>query len=174
MRTMNITSMNGIDLTVLQKHPRVLELRLALFHSLMVAEYGDMMAMQFINTWCDMFSVNKTLINGIINQGPRIRKLRIMNRLRYRQEIIFMGMLFNEGRTEVAQKYLGLSKAYIYRKDFPYDPRVFLNLEWLNTLDDNIVLCSIPAYKVEAERFFDALDRFIEVAGSVSVAKQKV
>lgn len=174
MRTLARRYINNIDILPYQRHPRILELKMVFMHQLLVNEYGDVFAQELFRMWCDLQRMNWSLINGFLNQKVKVKRLDVIDRDRFRQEVIFMGLLFNEVRREVAGRYLGISKTYIYRKDKNFDVNNYITKDWLLELDSNVVLCGIPQYKNEVERFVDTLEHFLEVIGHVSVAKSRV
>jgi hypothetical protein len=174
MRTIARKTVNGIDISSYQRHPRVLELKVIFMYQLLVNEYNDVWAQTFFRQWADLNRMNWSLLSGFLNQKQKIRKLETLDRGRFRQEVIFMGLLFNEVRREVAERYLGISKTYIYRKENNFDVEEYVTEDWLLKLDETVVLCGIPQYRNEVERFVETLENFLEVIGHVSVAKSRV
>ena len=174
MREVALKEIKGIKLQPYQEHPRILELRIMYVHNFLTEEYGDVFATMFFKNWCELQHINWTIIAGILTQKESIRHLNFVDRHTYRQELIFMGVLFNENRAVVAKKYLGVSKTYIYRKDLNFNPEDFVTPDWLNGLDNHVSVCGIPAYLHEAQRFLETLDTFMEVLGYVSMAKTRL
>jgi len=165
---------NGIDLESYKLHPRVLELRVVMIHNILATEYDINVATNLYRAMCDAFRIDWQKVNGIISQQHAVRRLSKLNKPRFRQELVFMGMLYDETRYYIAQRYLKLSKSSLYRKDMQLKPADFVSEEWLAELDENVVICGIPIYRFEAERFLTNLDIFLEGLGRVSVPKTQL
>lgn len=167
-------NVNGIELEKYKLHPRILELRVVMVHNIITTEYNVNIATNLFRHLCDMFRIDWQKISGIISQQHTVRKLSKINLKRFRQELVLMGMLYNETRYYVAERYLSLSKTSVYRKVMQLKPEDFISEKWLEELDANVVICGIPIYRFEAERFLAHLDIFLETLGRVSVPKTKV
>lgn len=155
-----------------KKHPRILELRLAVVHTLFTQEYGSEKTAHLFKTLCDISRINWTTISSIINRKDAVLLMSGKDRTRYRQEIVFMGTCFGENRIYIGKKYLGLSKRMMYEyKDRALDPNYFVNETWLDGLNYSVVLAGVDAYRIDLERFLEALDILSGVLGNVSVAK---
>ena len=152
-------------------HPRVLELRLILFYTILVREYGANKANGFFQSFCELMTLDWQKINGIINQSSKIRQLEKMDRTRYRQELVFMGWLYDESRYFLAKNILNLSTTVLYRKSANLNLEDFLNEEWLDRLEETVTVCGLPQYGLEAKRFLDAFKQFMETLGNVSSSK---
>lgn len=169
-----VEQLNGVVLQPYRKHPRIVELRISALHNVIVSDLGEVYATEFFKHWCDLNKINSTFIIGIINQKPRILRLAVSDRQRYKQELIFMGLLYNENRLDVAYRYLGVSKTHIYDKNQPFDPWKFVTEEWVHELENNVTVCGVPQYLNEALRFLDSLEVFLTVVGHVSMAKTRI
>lgn len=174
MRLVGKNTVNGINVTQYQRHPRIIELRMILLHGLFIAEYGDKFTVDFFKAWCDMNKINYTFIMSVINQKVRIKQMDITDKLRYRQEVIFTGHVYNEARDAVGARFLNLSRTFLYREKELFDPNIFVTKEWLDLLDLNVVICGVPQYNNEALRFIESLEHFLGVIGNVPLAKKKV
>lgn len=164
-----------MNLTRYRKHARIAELKLAMMHSMFLREYGVEKTSNFFKSICDTFGLNWTIISSIINRKEKIYEINSTNRERFRQEVIFMGMLYGESKTEVGRRYLNLSKKSMYQHaDHDYRPNVFITQEWLEGLDYTVVIAGAEAYKLEALRFIDVLIDLSKVVGNVSMAEVQI
>ena len=84
-----------------------------------------------------------------------------------------MGLVTNQSRYRIANQYLDLAIATTYRKVTNLTPKNYITQEWLDKLDDSVVVCNIPAYRLEVERFLFEWDNMMEVLGRVQVSKDK-
>jgi hypothetical protein len=164
-----IKQINGINIEKYKTHPRILELRVIILFNLISKHYDYNIAIDFFQSLSKLFRCNWQLMNGIINNVFRIRELEKRDKTRFRQEVIFMGVLFNESRYKIVKDYLSVSLPVVYGKDFHLDN--YVTQEWLDNLDNNIAICGIPHYKLEAERFVESYEGFLEVMGRVSIPK---
>lgn len=171
MRVPIIKKVNGIDITKYVYHPRILELRLIMYHKTLSQEYDFNMATEFFRQLSTLFRCNWNFLNGIISNSPRIRALSRTDKRRYQEEVIFMGALFDESRQYVAKTHLKMAKETIYRRENRYRLDDFITQEWLDKLDVNVTICGLEHYKVEALRFIEGLERFFEVMNYVSPSK---
>lgn len=154
-----------------KEHPRILELRVVLYYSMLVRQYGVNKAIDFYKSICQLISVDWQKMNGIINQMPKIRHLEKLNIKRFRQELVFMGVLYDESRYFIAKYILNVSPATMYRKDAGLNPEHFLSEQWIEELDNSVTICGIPQYALEAKRFIEQFSIFMETLGNVSAPK---
>lgn len=152
-------------------HPRILELRLVLYYTMLSRAYGINKATEFYIALCQIMGIDWQKINGIINQLPKIRYLEKKDKKRYRQELVFMGFLYDETRYFIAKNIVNVSPASLYRKDAGLNVDDFLSEEWLERLDETVTICGIPQYALEAKRFIQSYQEFMEVLGNVSASK---
>lgn len=142
-----------------KKHPRILELRLIAKHSLFVSEFGYERTARLWETFCEVGRMNWTIIASIFSRKDSIAELNITDKIRFRQEMIFMGMVYGETRAKVGKKYLNVSKRILYESEGNYaDPRSFVNEDWLDKLDYNVRIAGASAFSLEIERFLSFLD----------------
>lgn len=155
-----------------KRHARVLELKFITLYSLFVAEYGTEKTYDLFKYFSIAGRLNWTLISGVFNRQELITDLSHRDKLRFRQEVIFMGMCYGENRTAVGTRYLRLSKRTMYQfTDNLLSPEVFLTQEWLEGLDYTVAVAGVEAYRLEIERFLEFVYTLSEVIGHVSVAK---
>ena len=159
------------DVSEYKTHPRILELRVILFYTMLSRQYGTHKATEFYRSMCKIMNVDWQKINGMINQIPKIRHLERYDKRRFRQELVFMGTLFKESRYFIAKHILNVSVSGMYRKDAGLKVEEFLSQEWLDKLDDSVAICGIPQYALEARRFLDGFKTFMETLGNVSSPK---
>lgn len=158
-----------------KRHPRVLELRLAGIHSLFVHEYGSDRTATFFKSIADLSRVNWTVVSGLINRKESISQIAIRDLTRYRQEVVFMGYCYGESRTAIGKRYLGLSRRMMYEAaGNALDPRVFVDDDWVAGLDYTISLAGVEAYKIEIERFLEAIEKIGQVISNSPIAKIRV
>lgn len=154
-----------------KNHPRILELKVILYYTMLARQYGANKATEFFKSMCFIMAVDWQKINGMINQIPKIRHLERVDKRRFRQELVLMGWLYDESRYFIAKFILNVSPATMYRKQAQLNPDDFLTEEWLQKLDDSVAICGIPQYALEARRFLDAFIIFMETLGNVSSPK---
>lgn len=162
---------NGIDISKYREHPRVLELRIIMIFNALATHYDNNIAMTLMRNLSDVFYSNWTLISGILNNWAVIRRMEKTNKTRYRQEVIFMGLVFGESRYYIADTYLGLSKSAVYRKSLGLVPDDFITQEWLDELDNSITICGASHYKLEAIRYVEGFNMFREALGNVYTSR---
>lgn len=165
---------NGIDVSKYKEHPRILELRLILLFSVVATEYGHNKAVEIFKSLSEIFRVDFTKLHTVINAMPSIKRMRTTDKYRYRQEVIFMGRLFNETRSDVATKYLQRHFTTVYRKPEIHKIERFLDEEWLADLEDNVVICGVESYRLEVLRFLEAFEFFLEVMGNLSLSTKDI
>lgn len=159
------------NLSKYKVHPRILELRVILYYTMLARQYGANKATEFYKSISHIMAVDWQKINGIINQIPKIRHLERIDKRRFRQELVFMGVLYEESRYFIAKFILNVSSSSMYRKDAQLNPDDFLNEKWLDELDDSVAICGIPQYALEARRFIEGFTTFMETLGNVSAPK---
>lgn len=162
MGSPNKFEVRGIDLLSYRNHPRIVELRVVFLYQLLVKEYNEAFAQSFLKHWCDLHSINSTLIRGLLNQASQIMRLSTVDKVRFRQEAVFMGHIYKESRLVVSEKYLGISSRRLYKEADEFKMEHFLNQEWLNLLSDSVVVCGMKPYLVEASRFVESIAVFKE------------
>lgn len=162
---------NGINIDAYKTHPRLLELRVMLIYQALINEYDINVASNLFRALANTLRIDWTKLNAIISNHFKIRRLEVIDKKRYRQEVILMGMLYGETRYYIAERYLNLNRTTVYRSSYQLQPEAFISQEWLDELDSNVTICGVPVYRFEAERFVNALSNFLEVLGYVFVSK---
>lgn len=160
---------NGFDLTPLAKHPRIIELRIVLMFDVFAREYNQDKAMNFFRSLCEITNIEWNRISAILNTYYSVKRMEATNELKYRQQVILMGLLWNDTRLYAATKYLGISKTTLYTRDNKLSLEDFISNEFLQDLSNAVGLCGQEAYKIEGIRFLEAYHRFSETVGYVSV-----
>lgn len=147
-------------------HPRLIELKISLIYSLLVKEYGETRSIHIFKSLCEMANVSFSVMNGIIAKSGLILSDGFVGEVRRKQEIIFVGELWDETRYKVSTKYFGYSSPnYLYQKKELYNFENFISEEWLDKLDQEVIACGLPAVKQVAQQFLIAFDEFIEILG---------
>lgn len=158
-----------------RRHPRILELKFITLHSLFVGEYGAEKTASLFKEFCEVGRSNWTLISGIINRKEAITNLNIRDKMRYRQEVTFMGACYGENRIVTGRRYLGLSRRMMYEyKGNALEPQTFATQDWLSGLDYTVVVAGVDAYKLEIERFLEFILNLGKVIGYVPLAETRV
>jgi hypothetical protein len=144
-------------------HPRILELRLASFKMQLARQYGEEHSMELLQKFAEMFQCNWSLLVGIFNKDNKIINGTTIGAKRKKQEIIFMGNLYNETRYHISKHYLGMSINYLYQLRSEHNPEAFATEEWLEELDSEILICGVRAHANEAKRFIISFDALVGV-----------
>jgi hypothetical protein len=165
---------NGIDVTKYKEHPRMLELRMTMIFGVVATEYGHNKAMFIFKKLSEMFRIDFSKLTTVLNTLPSINMLRKKDKWRFRQEVMFLGRLHNETKQEIASKYLQKHYTTIYRQPNVHDVDTFVNQEWLDGLDNNVVICGVEAYRLEVIRFIEDFEFFLEVVGNLSLSKEDI
>lgn len=147
-----------------KNHPRIIEIRIVEIYNILVEEYGDAQAKEITMQLCDMFRIPFTMVWTVLSQSNRIRNAMGVPQQRYRQEIIVMGELWGETRYTVARKFLKLKNHnYIYQNKMIHNFEYFADQEWMDKLDDEVILAGTPAVKNTIIGFLEALDTFLDL-----------
>lgn len=165
---------NGIDVSSYKEHPRMLELRLILLFSIVATEYGHNKAVTIFQKLSEIFRTDFAKLQTVINSMPSIQQMRRTDKWRYRQEVIFLGHLYNETRGTVATKYLQVHYTTIYRMPEVHRLDNFVTQRWLDQLDDSVVICGVEAYRLEVLRFLEDFEFFLEVMGNVHLSTKDI
>lgn len=140
-----------------QVHPRILELKIALFYTRLRREYEYNTVINIFQGLSQAFSCNWTAIKGIVDNMPSITRMKKYNWLRYRQEMLFLGFIEGKNKNEIA-KDLGIKPSNLYASKYPYDAEEFATEEWLRELSNSVTLCGVPQYQKETYRFLLGLE----------------
>ena len=140
-----------------------MELRISMIKTLIVRQYGEEVAMNFLQMLSQMFECNWTVLVGILNKDHRITNHPSVTPNRRKQEVIFMGALFGETRYQISEQYLSMSTNYLYQSKEKHNPDVYTTEEWLKELDDEVVICGVRSYATEAKRFLVSFDNFMGI-----------
>lgn len=120
----------------------------------------------------DSARINWSILSSVIARKDLVLEASRTNRMRFRQELVFMGEIYNESRVSTMKRYLRISKRLLYESfEGKLLPQNFLNEEWLDSLDYSVVIAGNTAYSYELERFLNNLYIISEVIAGVSVAK---
>jgi len=144
-------------------HPRILELRLILIYDILVKRSGSATADVYIRSLAEATASDFYTLKKVILQYPEIKELKLINKERYRQEVLFMGLVWNESKGYIAEKYLRISRSTFYTGASTYDYLSdYVNEAWLAVLEDEVVLCNDSATKLEVERFLINFNGFLQ------------
>jgi hypothetical protein len=162
----------GVDIAPYKKHPRIVELKLVLLYETIIMNWGASKGTEFFKMLSDFFNLDWTKINGIIQQKHLIKKVRNGKAQRFKQEIVFAATVYNEPTWYIATRYLRVTPDYFYRRRNPYKVKNFATKEWLAGLEENVVVCGIEGLRLEALRYLEGFEAFMEVFGNVSISGQ--
>lgn len=168
------TFINGLDLTKLKFHPRVVELRIIGLFNIMTAEYGINEATEYVKALCFLMRVEWSKMSAILNSQYQIRALEKRDIQRYRQEVIFSGLAWGESRFYTANTHLHISHTTLYTLSNKLKPELFIDVAWIKELDNNVTICGHEAFKLEALRFMESFAKFLGLMGNVSISGQKL
>lgn len=163
------TFINGIDLTALKFHPRIVELRIIGIFNILANEYGVNETTEYLKNMCFLMRVEWSKISAILNSQYQIRALEKRDLRRFRQEVITAGLSWGESRWYTAQTYLNISHTTLYTKANMLKPELYVSHSWIQELNNNVTICGHEAFKLEALRFMEGLSRFLGVMGNVSI-----
>ena len=161
---------NDVNIYEYREHPRIIELKVVLIHDALAREYSEQVATGYFQFFCSTFRINWTFISGILAQKYNIKRLGVTNRHRYYEEILFMGEAYDETKYHVATKYMGVSRAYVYKQEF--STATWLNEDWAEELDASVNVCGNKAYRDEAINLLEAIENLQAVLGYVSISKK--
>lgn len=143
-----------------KNHPRVLEIRLAVLFGILQHEYGYDGAMKLVSSICNSFNRNMDILNVILNKRFDIRRKSKTNRSLWIQEVVFMGLCYDETYYKIAKDYLLVTPSNFYRSNVTnnYNVSTFLTDEWLRNLDDEVKVTGSLVYRNEVKAFLETVD----------------
>ena len=145
---------------------RILELRLMLVYDNLATVYGLKTASNYVEKMCELFFVDFQIINKVLLQYTKIKELKIVDGERYRQEVLFMGVLWGESVRYIAKKYVHASKSIFYDKRYNsigtnWD--MFITEEWIARLNNETILCDNQDILRQVKSFLLNLERYNDV-----------
>ena len=148
-----------------KNHPRILEVRFILLFDLFEREFGYNGVMSIFDGLCIGFKRSKELLDTVLARRFDIKRKSKTSKVKWRQEVMFMGMCYGETPYKIAKNYLLISPSNLYRKadGIVYDPRVFVTDEWLRDLDDEAKIATNKLYRDEIKGFLDIIDSLTKV-----------
>lgn len=146
-----------------KKHPRILEVRFILLFDLFEREFGYNNVMDIFNGLCIGFKRNKDLLDTVLARRFDIKRKSKTRKIKWRQEVMFMGMCYGETPYKIAKNYLLISPQNLYMHRDLNDPRYFLTDEWLRDLDDEPVVSGNLIYRNEIKGFLEIIDGLTNV-----------
>lgn len=152
-----------VDYEKYKNHPRIIEIRFILLFDMFVREYGYQDAVKFYEAISAAFYCDMGKIHSLINQRFELKRLSKTKRLRWRQEVIFTALCYEETIYKVAKDYLIMNSSNIYAHPELYNTDEFVTDDWLRMLDDETILCGVPAYSLVVKRFFEVVDNLTNV-----------
>lgn len=156
--------MDNIDLEKYRTHPRVLEIRLILLYDMFEREFGVAKAQEIFDGFIKMFKCQDAPIRAVLNKRFDIKRGNANTRKRmWRQEVIFMGMCYNETTYKMCKDFLNISPTNLYNQKDLYDPKNFLTEEWLDKLDRETSSSFGTFSRLEISRFLDGITSLTNV-----------
>ena len=148
-----------------RRHPRILEVRFILLFDMFEKEFGYNGVMDIFNGLCVGFKRNKEILDTIIAKRFDIKRKSKTSVIKWRQEVMFMGMCYGETPYKIAKHYLMVSPVNFYRKERKdiYDPKVFVTDEWLTSLDDEVKVTGGLVYRNEVRGFLEIMNSLTNV-----------
>ena len=148
-----------------KRHPRILEVRFILLFDLFEREFGYMNVMSIFDGLCIGFKRSKELLDTVLARRFDIKRKSKTSKIKWRQEVMFMGMCYGETPYKIAKYYLLIHPSNLYRtsKDSLYDPKVFVTDEWLRDLDDEPIIAGNKLYRDEIKGFLEVIDSLTNV-----------
>lgn len=165
---------NGIDYTDFRHHPRLVELNIMTTYLNFVKEYGVVKSEDFFKGICNLLGVDWMKIQGIIRNTDKLLQQGKSAKLRFRQEVLFMGAVWGHHRLYTAKQHLHISHTTLYAFKEQLDPEHYVDEDWLNELTANVIICGIEGYKQEGIRFIEGFFNLVKVIGNVSISKARV
>lgn len=168
----------------LRFHPRLVEIEVAMLSYNLGMSYSidgipnDNASKMFMQTLCAISSIPFEKILTIISNQYRILRDGKSRgdeetRIRFRQQVIFLGILKGESRELVAKKYLRLTKQTLYNEP-RLKPENFVTADWIAELDDYILLGGDKPLVNAAIELLKQMDKLREAIGYVSIPKAEV
>ncbi len=152
------------DLQDYKYHPRLIELRVSGVYGNLIREFGRQEADDFIKAFCTLFNLPYSLLVNVLRQHHKIQHDQFISEERKKQEQIFMGELWGETRYTVATKYMGLkSHNYLYQDQKKFNYKYYVNEQWLDKLDDEVMVAGAENLKLVIINFLKALDDFVHL-----------
>ena len=172
----NIARINigGRDYTLYREHPRMVELHILTLYLGLVKEYGVFKSESLLKHLCEVLAVDWSKIQGIVRNFDKFKEQQKRDPNRYRQEVLFLGSLFGHHRLYTAKTWLHISHTTLYRLGDLLNPDKFVNEEWINQLNNNVIICGLDVYKNEGVRFIEGFFNLVKVLGNVSVSKIRI
>lgn len=165
---------NGIDYTDYRYHARLVELNIVTTFLNFVKEYGVVRTEEFFKGICGVIGVDWVKIQGIIRNADKFIMQSKTDKLRYRQEILFMGAVWGHHRLYTARQHLHISHTTLYSFKEKLQPESYVDDVWLENLNNNVVICGIEGYKQEGIRFIEGFFNLVRVIGNVSISKTRI
>lgn len=148
-----------------RKHPRILEVRFILLFDLFEKEFGYNGVMDIFNGLCMGFKRNKDILDAIINKRFDIKRKSKTSVIKWRQEVMFMGMCYGDTAYKIAKDYLMIDPSNLYRREkkYIYDPKTFVTEEWLRSLDDEVKVTGGHIHRNEVRGFLEIMNSLTNV-----------
>lgn len=145
-----------------RKHPRIVELRIALIYHRLLKEFGIEATDKLVKHICDVADIDEKVLFRVIAHENTILT-NVHYEKRFRQEVIFMGYCYGESRRETVRKYLPVKIGTIYNEGEVYDVEKFATKHWLERLDSEFQVLGIKSYLFASIHFLTFLERLVDL-----------
>lgn len=132
-------------------HPRLLELKAVIIIDNLSLKIGTTLAYKTIKALLDVKGLDFKIIENITRHYTSIKRLKGVNKKRYLQEVLLLGLLWNKSAGETSKTYLGRS-VNIFR-DNGKVMAGFIDDNWVNELDSEV--CA--TFKGDVEKLADII-----------------
>ena len=150
-------------LTKYKNHPRILEVRLIMLFDLLEREYGFNGVMDIFDGLCIGFKRSKEMLDVVLARRFDIKRKSKTSKIKWRQEVMFMGMCYGEKPYKIAKTYLLLTPSALYMNRELNDPNNFVTDKWLLGLDDEVIVAGSKIYRNEIKGFLEVVDSLANV-----------
>lgn len=139
-----------------KNHPRLLEVRFINIIEKLVDSVGLTGMYGFLDYVGKNFdNIDVSILHTIINKRPSIKN--VVPELKYKQELIFYGFLETNLYNYGVINYLNLHKDSCFSHPNRYHIKKFLNEEWLNDLDYEVVVLRDKLVALNVKNFLDVV-----------------
>lgn len=145
-----------------RKHPRIIEIRFIMTYRVLEREYGLTGALNLVEGLCSGFNRSFPLINNALSKRYDMFNWSRHNQVLWKQQVLFAGLCGGLTISKTCKTYLGVLPTNIYPFDY-YDPYNYVNDEWLDRLDDDVIACGNSQIRNEVIGFLDILEDLAKV-----------
>jgi len=157
---------NGFDIIPYKFHPRILELRFVVLIRYLILQMGDRATVdRFITFMSEAYCINEQFLLSVVNRSSEILSFEKENPVRFVQEVALSTFLYGYDKPMLANLLIKTMNSLNNEVLYPYRPEKFLSKDWLDMLNEEVIICGVKAYEVELTRFLKAYEHIREVMG---------